>query len=349
MTTGRINQGASCVRSRLLAVEQRERQRYAATDTPRGRAVRVSTRAPYRFGSDLPTPSIFDFGVETIAESPATKVLVVSARLNSLKKRSSANDTFVRTAVLRRARLYIRHRELACIVLCTSRLSDDTSYSTEPSGRAVGDARSVLFYGSEVRTDHTKFLRHVFTNSFAIRPRNDRLELGAHLAECRQDARKISKREPKFSPRASCCFYLVVTSERSDRQSSRASCCFGTYGSDNKVREPCVTTARGCFRTFRAINFFLVLLSAVATFERFGQQSPRALCYYCSGLLPNVSGNQLFVLRIVFLCYLSYFLVKLLSSGSDNKLNFRVLCCFSSSLLAIVYVLKSRVIFLSSS
>ncbi|KAL0103834.1 hypothetical protein PUN28_017871 [Cardiocondyla obscurior] len=41
MTTGRINQGASCVRSRLLAVEQRE-QRYAATVTPRGRAVRVS-------------------------------------------------------------------------------------------------------------------------------------------------------------------------------------------------------------------------------------------------------------------------------------------------------------------
>ncbi|KAL0103886.1 hypothetical protein PUN28_017923 [Cardiocondyla obscurior] len=78
-----------------------------------------------------------------------TKVLVVSAKLNSLKKRSSANDTFVRTAVLRRARLYIRRnatvrpdRELACIVLCTSRRSDDTSYSTEPSGRAVGDARS---------------------------------------------------------------------------------------------------------------------------------------------------------------------------------------------------------------
>ncbi|KAL0098612.1 hypothetical protein PUN28_020568 [Cardiocondyla obscurior] len=51
MTTGRINQGALCVRSRLLAVEQRERQRYAATDTPRGRAVRVSCHCSFNGAS----------------------------------------------------------------------------------------------------------------------------------------------------------------------------------------------------------------------------------------------------------------------------------------------------------
>ncbi|KAL0103878.1 hypothetical protein PUN28_017915 [Cardiocondyla obscurior] len=213
-------------------------------------------------------------------------------------------------------------------------------------------AASVLFYGSEVRTDHTKFLRQVFTNSFAIRPRNDRRELGAHLAESKSaslvllSARSYFRavRPSKFASlvllsersyfravrsakyASLVLLYLVVTSERSDRQSTRASCCFRlgllSSGSDNKVREPCVATARGCFRTFRAINFFLVLLSARSYFR-----AVRTTKSASPVLLLLGAASELREPRVAFGS-------ELLPRGPSDKVR--------DSLLAIVYVLKSR-------